>query len=416
MCSQQRSIKPLALLLSVCVGGLGVATTQAGAPAVEAVAAVSDLDASKNEYLAHARSVTVFDAPGAGTAPGQGTLGIAIHPAGVIAGAYIDDNNVAHAFTRAPSGALDTFDAPGAGTGPGAPGCTATASCPGTVAYGINPAGEIAGQYIDANGVYHGFLRFANGTITTYDVPAAGTGPGQGGYGESINPAGVITGEYSDASSVWHGFVRFRDGAIIVFDAPGAGTGPGQGTFVATVSGITPAGEVTGYYFDGINVAHGYVRAPDGAITAFDPPDAGTGAFEGTYIGSINPKGQVTGGYVDASVVNHGFLRAPDGTITTIDAPGAGTGPGEGTSPSNINPGGEITGNYVDSSGVNHGFLRAPHGSIASFDAPGAGTGSGQGTFPFSNNPAGAITGWEIDANGVFHGFLRNPQGWGSSR
>jgi hypothetical protein len=405
MRSQERSIRLLALLLSFCVGGLGVATTHADAPAGDAVTAVSDLDASQNEYLAHPQTITVFDAPGAGTGPGQGTVGIAIRPAGAIAGAYIDANYVAHAFIRAPSGALDTFDAPGAGTGPGAPGCTL--NCPGTFPWSINPAGEIAGQYIDANGVYHGFLRFANGTITTYDVPAAGTGPGQGGYGESINPAGVITGEYSDAGSVWHGFVRFRDGAIIVFDAPGAGTGPGQGTFVATVSGITPAREITGYYFDGSNVAHGYVRTPDGAITTFDPPDAGTGAFEGTYIGSINPKGQVTGGYVDASGMNHGFLRAPDGTITSFDAPGAGTGPGEGTLPANINPGGEITGNYVDASGVSHGFLRTHHGAITTFDAPGAGTGSGQGTFPFSNNPAGAITGWEIDASGVFHGFLR---------
>jgi hypothetical protein len=406
MRSQERSIRLLVSLLSFCVGGLGAATTHASETAVGAVTAVLSFDASKNERLVHARSITVFDAPGAGTGPSQGTLGIAINPEGASAGAYIDDNYVAHGFMRAPSGALTTFDAPGAGRGPGAPGCTA--SCPGTVPWSINPAGEIAGQYIDANGVYHGFLRFANGTITTYDVPAAGTGPGQGGYGESIDPAGEITGEYSDAGSVWHGFIRFRDGAIIVFDAPGAGTGPGQGTFVATVSGITPAGEITGYYFDGSNVAHGYVRTPDGAITTFDAPDAGTGAFEGTYVGSINPKAQVTCFYVDESGVYHGYLRAPDGTITTIDAPGAGTGPGEGTLAANINSAGEIVGNYVDSSGVNHGFLRAPHGTINTFDAPGAGTGSGEGTLPFSNNPAGTITGYEIDASGVIHGFLRN--------
>jgi hypothetical protein len=407
MRSQERSIRLLVLLLSISVGALGVATTRADAPAGDAETAVSSFDASKNEYLAHAQTIAVFDTPGAGTGFLQGTVGIGITPAGAIAGAYIDANNVVHGFIRAPWGAFTTFDAPGAGTVPGVQGCTE--SCQGTIPWGINPAGEITGQYMDANNVVHGFVRSANGAITTYDVPAAGTGPGQGTYGESINPTGEITGEYSDASSVWHGFIRFRDGAIIAFDAPGAGTGPGQGTLVATFSGITPAGEITGYYFDDSNVAHGYVRAPDGAIATFDAPDAGTGALEGTYAISINPQGKVAAYYADASGVDHGYLRAPDGTITTFDAPGAGTGSSEGTLPANINPGGEIAGSYVDASGVSHGFRRAHHGTITSFDAPGAGTGSGQGTFPFSNNPAGTITGWEIDASGVFHGFLRNP-------
>ena len=371
----QPSLQPLSPLLVVglCLNWPAWAWSQAAATSATtgaglgAVTTVFSFDASDNEDLAHPQTITVFDAPGAGTGPGQGTLGIAIHPAGAIAGAYIDDHYVAHGFVRAPSGALTTFDAPGAGTGRGAPGCVASNSCPGTVAW-------------------------------------------------SINPAGVIAGEYSDASSVSHGFVRFRDGAIIVFDALGAGTGPGQGTYVSTVSGITPAGEITGFYADESSVEHGYVRTPDGAITTFDAPDAGTGASQGTYGCSINPKGQVTCFYVDASGLYHGYLRAPDGTITSFDAPGAGTSSGEGTSPANINPAGEIVGNYVDSSGVNHGLLRAPHGTITSFDAPGAGTGSGQGTFPASNNPAGAITGYQIDATGVFHGFLRNPQGWGSSR
>jgi len=414
----QPSLQPLSPLLVVglCLNWPAWAWSQAAATNAttgagpHAVTTVFSFEASENEYLAHAQTIAVFDAPGAGTSFLQGTVGLGITPAGAIAGAYIDANNVVHGFIRAPWGAFTTFDAPGAGTVPGMQGCTE--SCQGTVPWGINPAGEITGQYIDVNNVAHCFVRSANGTITTCDVPAAGTGPGQGSYGESISPAGEILGTYSDASSVWHGFIRFRDGAIIVFDAPGAGTGPGQGTFVATFSGITPAGEITGYYFDGSNVIHGYVRAPDGAITTFDAPDAGTG----TYAVSINPKGQVTGAYADASGVDHGYLRSPDGTITSFDAPGAGTGPGEGTSAANINPAGEIVGNYVDSSGVSHGFLRAPHGTITSFDAPGAGTGSSQGTNPFSNNPAGAITGWEIDASGALHGFLRNPQGWGSSR
>src|SRR5438876_10012447 len=40
---------------------------------------------------------------------------------------------------------------------------------------------------------------------------------------------------------------------------------------------------------------------------------------------SINQNGAITGSYVDARGASHGFLRAPDGTITTFDVPGAGT-------------------------------------------------------------------------------------------
>ena len=185
--------------------------------------------------------------------------------------------------------------------------------------------------------MYHGFLRFANGTFTTYDPPGAGTGPGQGDYGESINAAGEIAGEYSDASGVFHGFLRAPSGAFTTIDAPGAGTGPGQGTFVATVSGITAAGAITGYYFDGSGVAHGYVRSPSGTITTFDAPGAGTGASQGTYVGSINPKGEITSFFVDANNVYHGYLRTREGVITTIDAPGAGTGATQGTQAENIN-------------------------------------------------------------------------------
>ena len=50
-------------------------------------------------------------------------------------------------------------------------------------------------------------------------------------------------------------------------------------------------------------------------------------------------------------------MRTPDGTITTFDAPGAGTGLFQGTIPSGINPARAIVGYYLDASYVFHGFL-----------------------------------------------------------
>jgi hypothetical protein len=49
------------------------------------------------------------------------------------------------------------------------------------------------------------------------------------------------------------------------------------------------------------------VRTPDGAITTFDAPDAGTG-FQDTIPSGINSAGAIVGYYLDPSYRFHGFL------------------------------------------------------------------------------------------------------------
>ena len=113
----------------------------------------------------------------------------------------------------------------------------------------------------------------------------------------------------------------------------------------------------------------------------------------------------------------HGFVRAPDGEMTTFDVPGAGTGAGtgvgfgfvQGTLPLGNNLEGVVPGIYVDQNNASHGFLRSINGKMTTFDVPGAGTGANQGTFPCTNNVEGAIAGFYIDAKNVLHGFLRRP-------
>ena len=72
--------------------------------------------------------------------------------------------------------------------------------------------GTMEAPYIDANNVLHGYERDADGTITTFDVPGAGTGSGQGTNPNCNNAAGAITGWYVDVSNVYHGFLRTADG------------------------------------------------------------------------------------------------------------------------------------------------------------------------------------------------------------
>src|SRR5439155_608944 len=153
----------------------------------------------------------------------------------------------------------------------------------------------------------------------------------------SINSAGATAGYYSDASGVFHGFLRTPDGVITTFNIPGAGTGPGQGTFAGN---IIPGDAIAGRYVDASDVAHGFLRAPDGTFTTFDAPNAGTGPGEGTFVFTgicLNPAAAIAATSLDASHVYHGILRAPDGTINTFDVPGAGTGPFQGTLPLGIN-------------------------------------------------------------------------------
>src|SRR5262249_33583611 len=70
----------------------------------------------------------------------------------------------------------------------------------GTVAQGINVAGQIVGYYFDSAG-RHGFL-YSGGTYTTIDDPSAT----QGTTATGINNNGQIVGNYPDPTGQ-HGFL-----------------------------------------------------------------------------------------------------------------------------------------------------------------------------------------------------------------
>ncbi|MGA2072901.1 MAG: hypothetical protein ABSH52_05290 [Terriglobia bacterium] len=310
-------------------------------PAGVVIGSYEDANYVEHSFLrAPDGTFTTFDPPGAvnGSAPE------AINPQGAVTGIYLDASLAPHGFLRAPDGTFTSFDAPGAGPGPC---CIA-----GTVASdSINPSDAITGYYYDVNSVVHGYLRERDGTFTTFEAPGAGTGAFEGTYALSINPAGTILGSYGPGS---HGFLRTADGNFTNFDPPGA-------MFIAPAS-IDPAGEVAGYYGDANYVDHGFLRATDGALTTFDAPGAGIGTNfnQGTLAKGINPAGVITGYYVDASNVAHGFLRARDGAFITFDAPDAGADYNGGTFAVGINPAGVITGFYYDADFVSHGFVRIP--------------------------------------------------------
>ena len=383
-CSAVRRRGALALFVALCTLGLGLPTS------------------------AQEPRIITFDAPGADTNPGDfnGTFAAGINNGGTIAGYYIDANNVYHGFLRSREGSFTTFEAPGADTTPG--------SFNGTQPNSINNSGAITGAYSDANGFVHGFLRSLNGEFTTFDVP--GVGPGSGSFPIALNAQGAIVGFYADADFNFHAFLRSPNGKFTTWSGPEAcDNGQPNGCFGSSASNINALGIAVGGFEDnsGNFVDHGLIRSPDGTLTTFDVPGAGTGSYQGSGCPGchrgLNQSGAIAGTYIDANSVQHGFLRSPQGKFTTFDAPGAGTSSGQGTGcpsdcPTSLNDLGQITGNYIDANFVFHGYLRDLDGKIVTVDPVGT-------IFTFSSaiNEPGAITGYYLDGNFVVHGFLRIP-------
>jgi len=213
-------------------------------------------------------TVTSFDAPGAGAGTLQGTYPDQFDASGDLAGSFIDANNMIHGFMRSAAGSIAAFDAPGAraaasakkGSGMRlgkAAGQSSSVSgsrssiglrlakpnkflsrvrtilgkvgparrmtmdstptggifdntqgiVAGTIAFGVDAAGDVTGMYSDGDDVSRGFLRAANGSFTTFDAPGAGTGALQGTGALGITAAGSIVGTYADENSIFHGYL-----------------------------------------------------------------------------------------------------------------------------------------------------------------------------------------------------------------
>jgi hypothetical protein len=131
-------------------------------------------------------------------------------------------------------------------------------------------------------------------------------------YCYGINDSYTVGGEYLDSAGVWHGFTRTPDGTVTTIDAPGASTTPGTqpcptqngGNPIAgtVVQGINASGDVSGHFWDTSYNEHGFVLSHTGVFTQIDVP----GAFQ-TAGGGVNDFGEVVGHYTDASCNPFGY-------------------------------------------------------------------------------------------------------------
>jgi hypothetical protein len=313
----------------------------------------------------------------------------------------------------------------------------------GTYPMSINNFMTVTGYYYASATLVRGFVRQADGLITTFDaVGSAWTEP------EGINDAGEITGYYLPtlpvgfASPEPHAFLRYPNGRIVTFSPPC------DGIFACGESqpvGINAFGEVVGTYPYGRGVSAAiFTRSRDGSFTNFNVgTDIDEDIFatainaEGTYVGILystqpfDPVLPVTSVAVDARgyVVGSASISQSPDSYVPYDAY-------EATILEGINNGGTMVGWFV---GCNNncatgytqaGFLESPDGIYTMFNPPGTIVNSPRSGFSLrgipsflpdavslaaphrlSINTPGSVTGSYTDTTGAQHGFVRNPYG-----
>ena len=258
-------------------------------------------------------------------------LGINNH--GVIVGSYKDNADGfphQHGFVRRPNGIIVSYDAPG--------------SIDYTVIQAVNDKRSFTGYYRDRNDDTHGFLQDAAGHFASFDVAGS-----LDTFGWHVNDEGAVTGYYAYlghqgpcGNLYFGGFVRAPDGTITAFNV-----GDGE-----VAKSINAHGSVAGQYGDRGCHEHGFVRNADGTIKKFGY----LGADCCTYVSGINNRGTIVGNYIDAQNAVHAYRRTRDGTFTLLEPDQR---PKSETTAADINNSGQILGTYADHDGL-HGFIYTP--------------------------------------------------------
>jgi hypothetical protein len=255
------------------------------------------------------------------------------------------------------------------------------------IAFSINDAGAIAGEWDDSSRMSHGFT-FTNGVFSSFDAPGVDGSKNYGWGGTQfahLDNAGNIVGTYI-AQGLSHGFVRDTGGNFTTVDL--------AGHLNTQALGINDSGAIAVRFYDGVNLNEGSgIRNPDGTLTTI--------AFPGTLltqVTAINNAGVTVGAYTDAANVVHGWIRSANGTFNSLDDARY-----DLVAPWGLNNSGWAVGE-LDVPGGAHGFVRDPLGKLSSFDVPGA-----TYTTAFAMNSQGLIVGQYCDANENCHGFLATP-------
>ncbi|RKU15255.1 hypothetical protein C6500_21050 [Candidatus Poribacteria bacterium] len=302
----------------------------------------------------------------------------------------------------------------------------------------------MVGSYVDADGIYHAYVRVPDGGFVSLNLTTEGkqeyffvhgindarvvvarakpvdglprtyVGPFSEGLqelkfpgsvsteGYNINQDGSVVGHYDTADGRRHGFIArpITDTTAPVEEAPVVPPVFASYTFeTIDVLGVDFLAVTASSDFEDYA---GNTRSPDGektiGFTLIDGVFA-TYDFPGsinTYFYGLDNTGKAVGHYKDIDGGYHGVILE-DGELQQYDFPGAAETHIYGISDET----GALSGNIVDAAGVTHAFSGE---LIITF--PGA-----VNTYGDFVNAAGSVVGSYIDADGRPHGFIRNPDG-----
>ena len=309
----------------------------------------------------------------------------------------------------------------------------------------VNSSGGMVGSYVDADGLYHPYIRTPAGRFVSLDLPEApnleyffvhgindaqivvartkrvddlpGTLVGtfrQGlkGFkvpgsvsteGYNINQDGSIVGNYESADGRRHGFIArpITDTAAPIEDQPVAAT-------PADLNYTFESIDVPGVDFLALTASSdfedyaGYTKSADGhkdvdftlidgVFTTYDFPGS-----QNTHFYALGNNGNAAGHYEDSEGLFHGVVLE-NGELRQYDFPNAVQTEIYGISDAT----GALTGNFIDAEGVRRGFsgdliIEAPEASA---------------TFADFVNASGRMVGSYIDADGLYHPYMRQANG-----
>ena len=401
---------------------------------------------------------TTYDFPGS-----QNTYFFALGNNGQAAGHYEDTDGLTHGVVLDENGELQQYDFPGSvqteiygisdatnaltGNWTDASGVRRGFSddeiieFPGaqeTYADFVNSSGGMVGSYVDADGLYHPYIRTPDGRFVSLDlqqasnleyffvhgindarvvvartklkddVPGTLVGTFQEGLqpfmvpdsvsteGWNINQDGSIVGYYDTEDGRRHGFIarlgtEVDDEPIVTptefnftFESINV---PGVDFLALTAS--SDFEDYAGYTLSADGEKEVAFTLIDGEFKMYDFPDS-----QKTHFYALGNNGNAAGHYMDSDGNYHGVVLE-NGELRQYDFPGAVQTEIYGISDAT----GARTGNYIDESGVRRGFsgneiIEAPDASA---------------TYADFVNASGRLVGSYVDANGIYHPYVLNP-------
>ena len=308
----------------------------------------------------------------------------------------------------------------------------------------VNASGGMVGSYIDADGMYHPYVRTPNGRFVSLDLPGAALL--EYFYVHGINDANVVVARTKRVDSEPITLVGTFQNGLKTFKVPGSVSTEGyninqDGSIVGhyTADGRrhgfiakpktdtdepvtdvpvpTPTLEELNYTFENINVPGvdylavtassdfedyaGYTLNTDGkevaftliagVFTTYDFPDS-----QKTHFYALSNDGIAAGYYQDSEGLYHGVILE-NGELTQYDFPNAVQTQIFGISDAT----GALTGNFIDDTGIRQGF--SGEIIVNATDA--------SETYADFINASGRIVGSYITDEGVYRPYMRQPNG-----